>query len=277
MIGNYIKKIIMLLKSEKKVPIVNFVYNNRLLCGKVVLITGGSGGIGKAIAQKIVSSGGKVILTGRNKNKLIECCNSIADRECIHYCTLDLNDVSSLDDKIEFASKLFPDNKIDILINCAGIIDHTPFLQVSEDTFDKVMDTNIKGTFFVCQAVAKQMINKGIKGHILNISSSSAMRPASTPYNISKWSIRGFTSGLADVLLPYGIVVNAIGPGPTSTEMLGKKDGDSIEHPTNPSGRFVTPDEIANLAVLMISGMGDMIVGDTFYISGGSGTITMHK
>ena len=120
------------------------------------------------------------------------------------------------------------------------------------------------------------MKNK-IKGHILNLSSSSALRPASTPYNISKWGIRGFTKGLADVMAPYGITVNAIGPGPTATEMLGVSETDTIYHPTNPSGRYATPEEIANLALFMISGAGDMIVGDTFYITGGSGTTTMHK
>lgn len=137
------------------------------------------------------------------------------------------------------------------------------------------MDANVKGVFFFCQAVSRYMISRGTKGHILNLSSSSALRPASTPYNISKWAIRGFTKGLADSLLPYGIVVNAIGPGPTSTEMLGKKEGDSIYHSSNPSGRYVTPEEIANLALFMVSGMGDMIVGDTFYMTGGSGTISL--
>ena len=277
MIGKAIKKIVMLLKAEKVVPIVNTVSETKVLDGKIALITGGSGGIGKAIAEKIILSGGKVIVTGRNEAKLKAFCESAGNDDRLRYITFDLNDVPSFSERISQASKLFPEERIDILVNCAGIINHTSFLEVSEEDFDKVLDTNLKGTFFMCQAVAKHMIKGGIKGHILNISSSSAMRPASTPYSLSKWSIRGFTMGLADVLLPYGIVVNAIGPGPTSTEMLGKKTGDYIYHPTNPSARFVTPEEIANLAVLMISGAGDMIVGDTFYITGGSGTISLHR
>ena len=94
---------------------------------------------------------------------------------------------------------------------------------------------------------------------------------------MSKWAIRGFTLGLADMLLPYGIVVNAIGPGPVATEMLGREAGDSLYKAGQPSGRYAAPEEIANLAVFMVSGMGDMIVGDTFYITGGSGTLSYHN
>lgn len=90
-------------------------------------------------------------------------------------------------------------------------------------------------------------------------------------------SVRDFTKGLADILLPYGIVVNAIAPGPTATPMLHKGDGESIYSPTCPAGRYAVPEEIARLAVFMVSGCGDMIVDDTFYITGGSGTISLHS
>ena len=121
------------------------------------------------------------------------------------------------------------------------------------------------------------MIDNKIQGHILNISSSSALRPAWTPYQMSKWSIRGFTQGLADTLLPYGIVVNAIGPGQTATKMLGMEENDSIYNATNPVGRYAMPEEIANLALLMVGKTGDLIIGETFYITGGSGSISMHR
>ena len=94
---------------------------------------------------------------------------------------------------------------------------------------------------------------------------------------MSKWAIKGLTVGLADVLLPHGIVVNAIAPGPVATPMLGKNEGDSIDYPGIVSGRYAMPSEIANLAVFMASDMGDMIVGDTFFITGGSGIISLHR
>ncbi|HCX93562.1 MAG TPA: oxidoreductase, partial [Lachnospiraceae bacterium] len=77
-------------------------------------------------------------------------------------------------------------------------------------------------------------------------------------------------------LLPYGIVVNAIAPGPTATPMLGKTAGSSISEPNNPSKRYAMPEEIASMAVYMVSDAGRMIVGDTVYMTGGSGTITLH-
>ena len=83
--------------------------------------------------------------------------------------------------------------------------------------------------------------------------------------------------GLADILLPYGIVVNAIAPGPVATPMLGRNEGDPIDNLSMVSGRYSMPCEIANLAVFMVSDMGDMIVGDTYYITGGSGIISLHR
>ena len=276
MIKNIPKKLFMLLKKEKKVPVVEVARESDLLSRKVTLITGGSGGIGRTIARQIIAAGGKVILSGRNEKTLNEICEALGCVEAVRYIRMDFDRIGSFEDRLRVATELFPEKRIDILVNCAGVIDHHGFLDVSEEVYDRVMDTNLKGTYFMCQAFSKYLIDNGMKGHILNLSSSSALRPASTPYSISKWGIRGLTQGLADVLLPYGIVVNAIGPGPTATEMLGVGEGDTIYHPTNPSRRYATPEEIANLAVLLISGAGDMVVGDTFYITGGSGITSLH-
>ncbi len=180
-------------------------------------------------------------------------------------------------EKLKTAAAMFPENRIDILVNSAGVVSHSDFLDMSEQEYDSIMDINAKGTFFMSQAAAKYMIENRIKGHILNVTSSSALRPAWTPYQMSKWAVRGFTLGAADKLLPYGIVVNAIAPGPTATPMLGKNEGDSIYNAVCPARRFAMPSEIAALATFMVSDMGNMIVGDTFYMTGGSGTVTLHR
>ena len=185
--------------------------------------------------------------------------------------------IEAIPDLVRKAATLFPENRIDILVNSAGVNSENSFLEVNEKEYDKIMDINAKGTFFMSQAVAKFMIENKIHGHILNISSSSALRPAWTPYQMSKWSIRGFTMGLADILLPYGIIVNAIGPGQTATEMLNVKKGDSIYNPGVVAGRYEMPEEIAQLATYMVSDAANMVIGDTFYITGGSGTITYHR
>lgn len=184
-------------------------------------------------------------------------------------------DVKSIPDKVRSATAMFPENRVDILVNSAGLVAHADFAHMTEEEYDGIMDVNAKGTYFMSQAVSQLMIEKKTKGHILNVTSSSALRPAWTPYQMSKWAVRGLTLGLADLLLPYGIIVNAIAPGPVATPMLGKTEGDSIENPEGPCGRFAMPSEIASLAVFMVSDLGNLIVGDTYYMTGGSGTISM--
>ena len=268
----------MLFKEEKKIPIPNPINAPELLKDKVALITGGSGGIGLAMAESFLKSGAKVIITGTNEEKLRSCCKKISGQkeENLKYIVLDVLNIESMPDIIRSATTMFPENKIDILVNSAGVSNKSDFLNMSEQEYDNIMDINAKGTFFMSQAVAKYMIENKIKGHILNVTSSSALRPAWTPYQMSKWAVRGLTTGMADLLMPYGIVVNAIAPGPTATPMLGKYEGDGIYHPTIPAGRYTMPSEIAALATFMVSDMGDMIIGDTFYMTGGSGTTTLH-
>ncbi len=276
-----VKALIRMVTKTEKIPIPTPVNPEQVLAGKVALVSGGTGGIGSAIAEAFVSCGAKVILAGTNENKLSGIAGKISEKfesaEAIVPFRMNVLDVAQMPAKIREAMSLFPENRIDILVNCAGVNDVDDFAHVKEEDYDRVMDINVKGTFFLCQAVSNYMIEHKIKGHILNVSSSSALRPAWTPYPISKWAVRGFTLGLADTLLPYGIVVNAIAPGPTATAMVDRQADGDICMDSNPSGRMAVPGEIANLAVFMVSDMGNMIVGDTFYMTGGSGTISMHR
>ena len=272
-----VRSTVMLLKEEKKIPIPNPINAPELLKDKVALITGGSGGIGLAMAESFLKNGAKVAIAGTNEEKLRSCCEKISGgKVSLSYIVIDVKDVKSMPEKVKTAAAMFPENRIDILVNSAGVVSHSDFLNMSEQEYDSIMDINAKGTFFMSQVTAKYMIENRIKGHILNVTSSSALRPAWTPYQMSKWAVRGLTLGTADKLLPYGIVVNAIAPGPTATPMLGKNEGDNIYHPSTPAKRYAMPSEIAALATFMVSDMGDMIVGDTFYMTGGSGTITLH-
>ena len=271
-----VRDLVMIFKEEKKIPIPKPINAPELLKGKVALITGGSGGIGLAMAESFLKSGAKVIIAGTSEEKLRTCCEKISGGANLSYIIIDVLNVNYMSEKIKTAAGLFPENRIDILVNSAGVVSHSDFLDMSESEYDSIMDINAKGTFFMSQATAKYMIENRIKGHILNVASSSALRPAWTPYQMSKWAVRGLTLGMADKLLPYGIIVNAIAPGPTATPMLGKNEGDSIYNAACPAGRFALPSEIAALATFMVSDMGDMIIGDTFYMTGGSGTITLH-
>ncbi len=275
-IKSMLKSAIRLLKEEKKVAVPVPINATALLEGKVALITGGSGGIGFAMAQSFIKSGCKVVIAGTSESKLKACCEEVGGENIVPL-VIDVTDVKAMPEKVQMAAGMFPENRLDILVNSAGVVNQTDFLSISEQEYDRVMDINAKGTFFMSKAMAQYMIKNGINGHILNVSSSSALRPAWTPYQMSKWAVRGFTLGLSDTLLPYGIVVNAIAPGPVATPMLGKRKGDNIYHETSPSGRYALPEEIAALATFMVSDMGKLIVGDTFYMTGGSGTISCHR
>ena len=275
MILKLIRKLLRIAKEEKVLPVYKTIDKEKILQDKVVLITGGSGGIGYAVAETAINSGAKVILSGTNEQKLKDNCAKLGDNA--KFLRMNICDTKSIINGIGQAINLFQEKRIDILINSAGVHGEWDFMAPDEELFDKVMETNVKGMYFVSNIVARHMIEKRIKGHILNISSSSALRPAWTPYQISKWAVDGITKGLADYLLPHGIVVSGLAPGPTCTEMVKKDGNHNLYYHDHPSHRFMTAQEVANLAIFMVSSNGDMIVGDTFYMTGGSGTISLHK
>lgn len=271
-IKNVLKKFMIKEYHPFSVPVLE----SNILEGKTALIAGGSGGIGFAIAKRCVECGARVILIGTNRDKLIAKCAEIG-AEKADYITYDLSNTNDLTTLVDKVSKKFNGTKIDILINAAGIHGPSEFLKITENDYDRVLDLNLKSVFFLSQAVAKYMIDNSVKGHILNVGSASGIKPAWTPYEISKWGVRGFTLGLARELIEYGIVVNSIAPGPVATPMLGMNGESNYYCPTNPSKRVSDPVEIANLAVMMVSDLGNCIVGDTFFITGGSGTICIDK
>ena len=260
---------------QKKVNVVQLT-SNELLNGAVV--TGGSSGIGLEIAKAMLNSGATVIITGRNKEKLEAVVSSFKsnsrNNNSIDYIQLDSTDVKSFPDKLNMI--LGKVKHIDILVNNAGTRGEckSEFGKAEEWDYETIMNTNLKGTFFFSQVIARYMKDNNIHGNILNIASSSSLRPANSAYILSKWGLRGLTLGMAKALIPYGIVVNAIAPGPTATRMLNKSDED-VHFPQNPSGRLVAPEEIANMAVIMTSQMGRMAVGNILYMTGGSGLITL--
>lgn len=262
-------------KEKKMIPYPVLVDSNHLLDGKIAFISGGSSGIGYSIAKAFIESGARVIISARNEEKLKKCCDELGENS--RYMVLDISKIDTFDEAIRKATVLFGEkSNIDILVNSAGVLAKSDLFSMTEEEWNLVVDSNAKGVYFLSRVVAKQMIDNKVRGHILNVTSSSALRPAWTPYQVSKWIVKGLTMGLADTLIPYGITVNAIAPGPTTTPMLNKKDGDTI-FCTNPAGRYIMPEEIANIAVMLASDTGNMIIGDTIYVTGGSGVLSMHS
>lgn len=264
-------KVISLLRTKKLIPIITPTDKDKILCDKVALITGGSSGIGLSIAEAFIKSGCKVVIAGTKKEKLEKSKRDLGN-DNLSTIVIDVKDVASLPNKVKEVASIF--GKIDILVNSAGAHHTHEFKDMTEEEYDKIMDTNVKGTYFMCRAVIDYMIKHNIRGHILNLSSSSALRPADNPYQMSKWAITGLTKGLAREFYKDGIIVNAIAPGQTATPMLDVDKNGDISNTYAFAGRYSLPEEIAALATLMVSSLGDMIVGDTYYITGGSGVVT---
>lgn len=190
-------------------------------------------------------------------------------------CGIELNmkEVSSFERAMKDTLAVVPSGQIDILVNNASV-SSDPHAASPVEEFDTVLETNLKGVYFLSQWFAHYFKDNKIKGNILNIASSSSVRPATSAYGLSKWGVRGLTEGMARLLAPYGITVNGIAPGQTATAMMEGVTVENIYHPTNLIGRYIMPLEIANMAVILVSEMGRTIVGDIVYMIGGSGNVT---
>lgn len=254
---------------------VTTLSQNQLLQGRTALVTGGTSGIGNAIADAFLSAGADVIFTSRTEEKAkkteVELQRKHPERHVLGI-KMDMMDVQSFAPALNQILTQF--NKVDILVNNAGIGEGW-WCHTTVDEWDDVIKTNLRGPFFLTEVVARYMRDNKIHGNILNICSSAALRPANTAYRLSKWSMRAFTLGLAKTLIPYDIIVNGIAPGPTATAMMGRTDNSNLCKPGNPSGRMAMPEEIAQMAVIYVSGMARTIVGDIAYMAGGSGVITV--
>ena len=264
---NVIKTFLQLKKEEKYIPIEHKVGDSNQFSGKVALISGGTGGIGLAIANNLAESGCKIIIAGTNKNKLEAIKKENSNYETI---VMDYSKLNEIDTQFRKAISIF--GQIDIFISSAGVhTENVDFWTMSPQEFERVINIDLSGTYFACQAAARYMKERNIKGHILLISSSRGSEPAWSPYGISKWGINGFTKGLAQYLTPYGIIVNAIAPGSTATPLIGYKDNDYIYTNENSQNRLVMPDEVAALAKYLVSDQANMIAGEIIHISGGRG------
>jgi NAD(P)-dependent dehydrogenase (short-subunit alcohol dehydrogenase family) len=255
------------------VPIEVPVSKEKLLKNKVALISGGSGGIGMAIAESLLESNCKVILAGTNLEKLSKCEEKLENKfnpNAIKFVIFNLLNIDKFDEYLNNAILKF--GKIDIFVNSAGVhIENVNFWTVTPEQFDRVMDIDLKGVYFSCIKVAKYWVKSNMKGHILLISSSRATEPEWSPYGISKLGVNGMTKGLAQVLIDKNIIVNCIAPGSTATPLLGIHTGDSIYTEDNHFHRMIMPREVATYAKLMVSAAGDMLAGETINVSAGRG------
>ena len=272
MILSFARKIVRSLRKKEIISVPQFVDYNGLLKNKVFCVLGGTGGIGSAVAKSVLQFGGGIVLTGTNEKKLSEKKAELEKQseKTISSIVLNMIETEKIESKIEEITSLA--GKVDGFVIASGVhTENVDFWKMTEAEFDRVMDINLKGVYFFCKAAAKYFIQNKIKGKILIVSSSRGNEPAWSPYGISKWGMDGMTKGLAKILSPYGITVNAIAPGTTATPLVNYKEGESIYSEENFFGRMITAEEVGNLAAFLLSDSGNMMSGEVVHISGGRG------
>lgn len=245
---------------------------------KVAIIAGGTKGIGLGIALEYAREGANVVVGGsteKNGQAAVEAIRAVGG-ECL-FVKCDVSRLADLDNIIERTVSGF--GRVDIYVANAGINDanKTHFLDITPEQYDRIMDVNLKGMFFGGQKAARQMIDQGDGGVIINMSSVNAYLALDSQvvYTVSKGGIQQLTKVQAVALAPHNIKVNAIAPGPIETDLMRKVGSDKQLVDTilsrTPLGRIGTPQECGRLAVFLASEDSDFIFGQSIYIDGGRG------
>lgn len=267
---HYFKNMLKYIKSGGVVYVnVKQVLPSEQFKGKKVLITGGSSGFGFQMAKDFIAQGAEVMITGRNPQKLGEAKDKINNAR-LHTIVWDQSDCNSIINKFnEVISEL---GGLDVAINNAGVWNNTDWHTVDESEYDKIVDINTKGLYFLCKAEVDYFRKNNIPAKIINITSIEGSRPSFLPYSISKWGAKCLTEGLAKEVAQFGIQVNAIAPGVALTDInmqLKQNQKDNFYFPQHRTGRFTSVEEISNLAMFLASDQASNIVGQTIAVDGG--------
>ena len=240
--------------------------------GKVVVVTGGTRGIGFATVRKFLQNKAKVVLFGSRSETVEEAMNKLRVENASYEVMGLYPDISDLKAVEEAMKKVVEEyGRIDVLINNAGISARESIYDYTEENFDKIIDLNIKGVFNCSRAVVSYMKEQG-GGVILNTSSMVSIygQAAGCGYPTSKFAVNGMTKSLARELAPFGIRVNAVAPGIIETDMVRRLPKEMIEPliQTIPLGRIGKPEDIANAFVFLASDMASYITGVVLSVDG---------
>ncbi len=244
---------------------------NKELKGKVAIITGASRGIGKAIAIELAKKGADLAILARTKEKLEKLKNLIKRRYNVNVIALvaDVSNSKAIEKQFRLVKEKL--GRIDILVNNAGVNVRKNIHKIKEEEWDYEINTNLKGTF-ICSKVASKYMKKQRRGWIINIASFKVKEPAtSAGYTASKTGIIGLTRCLARDLIPYGIYVNAISPGPIETDMAKQWSEEDRERYIDKTAikRLGKPEEIASVVSFLVSKGASYIVGANIDVNGG--------
>src|SRR6266700_2253382 len=237
---------------------------------KVALITGSDSGIGRAIAILFAQEGATVVVNyAQNQQKAEEVQQTIEKNNGkVLVLQADVSQYQQAMGLIQQTLEHF--NRLDIMVNNAGMEIHSPFLDVSEEQWDRVLNVDLKGAFFCAQAAAREMVKRKSAGRIINISSvhEDLAMPQNAPYCCAKGGIRMLTRTIALELAPHGITVNNIAPGAVDTPIDADVKADSQKYAALlaeiPLHRMGKPEEIANLALYLASDAAGYATGSTY-------------
>ncbi|MGZ3951403.1 MAG: SDR family NAD(P)-dependent oxidoreductase [Flavisolibacter sp.] len=240
---------------------------------KIAIVTGGGSGIGLAITEKFVESKIHTIIIGRDDKKL--CAAAKRFGELCEPLPGDLSDLASIPALID--KIIEKHGRIDVLVNNAGINMKKQFTDVTDEEFQKIILTNLTAVFSVSREVVKRMLDKGVKGSIINISSMASQYgiPKVIAYTASKSAIEGMTRAMAVELSPKGIRVNCIAPGFIATDMSAKALNNDPERKgkalgRTPMGELGEPSDIGDAAVFLASDAAKYITGVVLPVDGGN-------
>jgi NAD(P)-dependent dehydrogenase (short-subunit alcohol dehydrogenase family) len=241
------------------------------LTGKVAIVTGAARGIGLAIAKEFVAEGAQVTLADRLADEARAEARALGDAALA--VPTDVGDGAAVRRMVEATAAHF--GRLDVMVANAAVQAEIPFLDLTEEEFDRVVRVNLKGAFLCGQAAARHMVATGTRGSIVNMSSVNAVvaHPVLVHYAATKGGIAMLTKGMAVSLAPHGIRVNAIGPGTVNTpinanffSMPGMIDRFLMR---TPLGRIAEAQEIARVAVFLASDDASYVTGTTLYADGG--------
>jgi NAD(P)-dependent dehydrogenase (short-subunit alcohol dehydrogenase family) len=243
------------------------------VAGQVVLVSGGSRGIGRAIAAGFAQRGAKVVITGREQATLRDTASLVGTPDNpVTPVVCDVADVGSIRAAIERIVADF--GRIDTLVNVAGVNRRKPALDVSEDDYDFILDINLKGAFFMAQAVGAQMVSQG-SGSQIHVASLNSDRPLKNvlPYAVSKAGLGHMTRSLAVEWGPRGVRVNALAPGFILTDLTRKLWSDDTMQAwgmaNTPQRRLGQPEDMVGTALFLASPASAFMTGQILYVDGG--------